>query len=58
MDTGPTQILHHAAGAKEKSDQSFSLWHKRFGHVNYQRIQSMAAEGLIPLSYMSVTQGV
>lgn len=56
LDTGPTQILHHAAGAKEKSDPSWSLWHKRFGHVNYQRIQSMAASGLIPLSSMSVTQ--
>lgn len=38
LDKGPTQILHHAAGAKEKSDQSWSLWYKRFGHVNYQRI--------------------
>lgn len=40
LDTGPTQILHHAAGAKEKSDQSWSLWHKRFGHVNYHRSHS------------------
>ena len=39
-----------------KKRPSWSLWHKRFGHVNYQRIQSMAASGLIPLSSMSVTQ--
>lgn len=25
---GPTQILHHDTGAKEKSGQSWSLWHK------------------------------
>jgi hypothetical protein len=39
-----------------KKRPSWILWHKHFGHVNYQRIQSMVASGLIPLLSMSVTQ--
>jgi hypothetical protein len=39
-----------------KKRPSWSLWHKHFVHVNYQRIQSMVSLGLIPLSSMFVTQ--
>ena len=61
LDKGPTQILHHAAGAKEKSDQSSESMAQAFWSCQLSKDSAFivgAASGLIPLSSMSVTRRV